>query len=195
MKNIRQQMHEEQVNPEREATLEDTRQLTEKYVVMEQECTEKIALMKEVLAEKSQSGDSIQSQLNETIERNAADVDKQIKLFKSQTLLKKHEEKELVRVLCDYRKKYREFEKSMVSHNFKNLEKEVRALEQMNNKFEAEKTKFCKRVGFKNEQDAERQIEEVQTDWSQLKLPLLREIDELKVKCAELQAKIKTQTK
>lgn len=40
--------------------------------------------MKEVLTEKDSSGDSIQSQLNETIERNAADVKKQIQLFKTQ---------------------------------------------------------------------------------------------------------------
>jgi 5S rRNA maturation endonuclease (ribonuclease M5) len=73
---------------------------------MEKECTEKMELMKSVLTEKDSSGDSIQNQLNETIERNAADVKKQIELFKSQTEIKKTEEKELLTVLKDYRKKY-----------------------------------------------------------------------------------------
>lgn len=83
-------------------------------------------LMKSVLTEKDSSGDSIQNQLNETIERNAADVKKQIELFKSQTEIKKTEEKELLTVLKDYRKKYQEFERNLINHNFKTLEKEVK---------------------------------------------------------------------
>jgi hypothetical protein len=93
---------------------------------MEKECTEKMELMKSVLTEKDSSGDSIQNQLNETIERNAADVKKQIELFKSQTEIKKTEEKELLTVLKDYRKKYQEFERNLINHNFKTLEKEVK---------------------------------------------------------------------
>ena len=83
-------------------------------------------LMKSVLTEKDSSGNSIQNQLEETIERNAADVKKQIELFKSQTEIKKTEEKELLTVLKDYRKKYQEFERNLINHNFKTLEKEVK---------------------------------------------------------------------
>lgn len=93
---------------------------------MEKECTEKMELMKGVLTEKDSSGNSIQNQLEETIERNAADVKKQIELFKSQTEIKKTEEKELLTVLKDYRKKYQEFERNLINHNFKTLEKEVK---------------------------------------------------------------------
>ena len=93
---------------------------------MEKECTEKMELMKSVLTEKDSSGNSIQNQLEETIERNAADVKKQIELFKSQTEIKKTEEKELLTVLKDYRKKYQEFERNLINHNFKTLEKEVK---------------------------------------------------------------------
>jgi hypothetical protein len=59
MKNIRQQMEDENNDPERVQTVADTQQLTEKYILMEKECTEKIALMKEVLTDKDSSGDSI----------------------------------------------------------------------------------------------------------------------------------------
>ena len=161
MKNIRQQMDEEKDAPDRKLNIEDTLQLQEKYELMEKECTEKMELMKSVLSEKDQSGDSIQTQLNETIEKNAADVSRQIELFKTQAELKKHEEKELLTVLKDYRQKYQQFERNMTNHNFKGLEKEVKQLEQMNAKFLAEKTKFCKRVGFKNDEEVERQIVEM----------------------------------
>lgn len=54
-------------------------------------------------------------------------------------------------MLTDYRQKYKEFERTMITHNFKNLEKEVKSIETMNAKFLAEKTKYCKRVGFKTD--------------------------------------------
>ena len=152
-------------------------------------------LMKSVLTEKDSSGNSIQNQLEETIERNAADVKKQIELFKSQTEIKKTEEKELLTVLKDYRKKYQEFERNLINHNFKTLEKEVKQLEQMNAKFLAEKNKFCKRVGFKSDKQAQKQIDEMQTEWDQLKIPINKEIEQLKAKCAELQLQIKQKAK
>lgn len=94
-------------------------------------------------------------------------------------------------MLTDYRKKYKEFEKSMINNNFKILEKEIKNLDSMNAKFAAEKSKFCKRMGFNNDKQAERQIEELQSDWDAQKQPMLKEIEQLKAHCAELQAQIK----
>lgn len=109
-------------------------------------------------------------------------------MFKTQAELKAHEEKELLKVLTDYRKKYKEFERSMINNNFKILEKEVKSLDSMNAKFAAEKNKFCKRMGFNNDTEAERQIEQLQIDWDAQKQPMLKEIEQLKSNCAELQA-------
>ena len=52
-------------------------------------------------------------------------------MYKQQTEQKRNEEKELIKILKDYRGKYTEFEKATkkTKEYYKNFEKEIRALE------------------------------------------------------------------
>lgn len=74
---------------------------------------------------------------------------KQIDLYKENTATKINEEKELLKVLKDYKGRYTEFEKATKKSkiNFKQFEKEARMLETKRKELEKQKDKEEKKYG------------------------------------------------
>ena len=71
--------------------------------------------------------------MNTKISNQEEEIKKQISVYQQQTVLKIEEEKELIKVFNDYKKKYDEFSKAMKKSRdtFKMYETEVKS---MNNK-------------------------------------------------------------
>lgn len=83
----------------------------------------------------------MEQQIVGDLEKQEANVKEQTELYKAQTLQKQNEEKELLKILKEYRTKYAEFEKATkkTKDYYKNFEKEIRTLDQRKKDLAADK--------------------------------------------------------
>jgi len=119
------------------------------------------------------------------------EIKKQVLLYRQQTEIKTQEEKELAKVLADYRKKYEEFNKAMKKsrETFKTYEGEIKNLNFRANELAALKKKLSqgdKKRGGHTVAQAEADIEKQQAAWAKDKEALLAEKERLAVFSNEL---------
>jgi LPS O-antigen subunit length determinant protein (WzzB/FepE family) len=81
----------------------------------------------------------------------------------------------MLKCLNEYKAKYKEFEKltNKSKQGFKNTAKEVTRITQETNKLQGEKTRLTKRLGFADTDQANAQIESMQTAWELEKANLI----------------------
>ena len=156
-----------------------------------------------------ESKDVNATQVEEKIQKDIADQEVAVKektaIYLSQTERKKEEEKELLKILKDYRQKFTEFDKAnrKTREYYKNFEKEIRALDQKKKDLERQKEVFeqkssSKKSGKKAQASNELQHEEInklQKDWEDQKAAILADQSSLKEQCALLQEQIKAKQK
>ena len=124
------------------------------------------------------------------------EIKKQVLLYRQQTEIKTQEEKELAKVLADYRKKYDEFSKAMKKsrETFKTYEGEIKNLNFRANELAALKKKLSqgdKKRGGLTVAQIEADIEKQQAEWAKDKEALLAEKEKLAAFSNELMEKIK----
>ena len=83
--------------------------LQEQYDALTKEITEKQLLMETQLAEKEKTSGTIEEEMSGKILSQEQDIQKQVILYQEQTLIKQNDERELIKVHGDYKKKYDEF--------------------------------------------------------------------------------------
>jgi hypothetical protein len=122
--------------------------------------------------------------------------------------LKQGEEKELVKVLSDYRSKYDEFDKAMkksretfkkFEHEIKNYNKHITLLEKQKNELlnkavaapKKNKNKKKKNIVQEEKEDEVQETEELLIQkWEEEKAALIKERDDIKQLCSEYQVQI-----
>lgn len=136
-------------------------------------------------------------------------MQEQTDLYKQQTEQKLNEQKELLKILKDYKQKYTEFEKATkkTKDYYKNFEKEIRQLDvkrkdlqkiksQLEQKTSQGKKKGKGAKSSGNDQAAkqeaeDKEVEDMRKNWLAQKDNMAKERETLKAECADLQAKIK----
>ena len=94
------------------------------------EIDEKSNMMDEQIIQKEQTSGNIESEMAKKISEQQEEIKKQVTVYSEQTLIKQEEEKELIKVLADYKQKYDEFSKAMKKSRdtFRMYEGEVKNL-------------------------------------------------------------------
>ena len=118
-----------------------------------------------------------------------------MKVYQEQAAIKMEEEKELVKVFNDYKKKHDEFSKAMKKSKdtFKVYEQEIK---NMNARIQ-DLLKTKKTIQGKKKQTAaasqakEKELEEVAARWNEEKEKMTQEREMLKQMCSEIQEQIK----
>ena len=77
------------------------------------EIEEKTKLMDDQIAEKTAASSTIEEDMTKKILGQEEEIRKQVAVYSEQTRIKTEEEKQLVSVLADYKKKYEEFSGAM----------------------------------------------------------------------------------
>ena len=118
--------------------------------------------------------------MNSKILTQEEEIKKQVGFYGEQTKVKQEEEKELVKVLNDYKKKYEEFSKAMKKskETFKMYENEIK---NMNNRIqELQKTKKTLTKGKKHNENKDDIVKSMITSWEIEKENYNKEKEELK---------------
>ena len=125
------------------------------------------------------------------------EIKKQIEIYRQQNVVKIEEEKELVKVYNDYKKKYEEFSKSMKrsKDTFKVYETEIRGMNSKIQEMQRLKKQLSEKKGKKgssgNDANASEEANKLLSQWEQEKEVLAKDREDLKQQCQELQEQIK----
>lgn len=108
--------------------VKENQQLQEQYEALIKEIAEKSELMDKQIEEKEHTSGTIEEEMNTKILSQEEEIKKQIVIYQEQCAIKLNEEKELVKVHNDYKKKHEEFAKAMKKskETFKVYEGEVK---------------------------------------------------------------------
>lgn len=87
--------------------------LRTQYEALMKEIEEKSKMMDEQIVQKEGASGTIETEMSKKISEQDEEIKKQITVYIEQTALKQNEEKELVKVLTDYKQKHEEFSKAM----------------------------------------------------------------------------------
>ena len=99
---------EKMAEGENEIAKENT-MLREQYEALVKEIDEKTGMMEKAIAEKEETAGSIENEMTSKIATQEEEIKKQVAVYAEQGKLKQTEERELVKVLTDYKCKYEEF--------------------------------------------------------------------------------------
>jgi hypothetical protein len=69
--------------------------------------------MTEQIETKEKTSESIEDELKSKLETQQTELKRQVDVFSESTKAKENEEKELIKILNDYKSKYEEFEKAI----------------------------------------------------------------------------------
>ena len=114
---IRSQMSEDvaKSREENELIRQETETLQAQYADLYAECTEKKELMQKQLAEQESKTSNIEETLHSQITTQAEELKKNVEVYRENTKIKLEEEKQLLKVLTDYKGKFKEFQKATKS--------------------------------------------------------------------------------
>ena len=87
--------------------------LKSQYESLVKEIDEKAKLMEDQIAQKDLTSGTIETEMSKKISEQDEEIKKQIQVYIEQTAIKQDEEKELTKVLNDYKQKHEEFSKAM----------------------------------------------------------------------------------
>jgi hypothetical protein len=164
--------------------------------------------------QKESASGTIETEMSKKISEQDEEIKKQITVYIEQTALKQNEEKELVKVLTDYKQKHEEFSKAMKKsrETFRMYEGEIKNLTSRANELTLMKKKLMgmnphpqtsgggkKGKQHKVEQQvvadsnpySEEAYEKMQSEWNAEKEMLNKEKEELMQMCKEMQDQIK----
>ena len=130
---IKQQIREDAEKMEAEGgneVVKENAKLKTQYEELMKEIEEKSKLMDDQIAEKDKTSGTIEEEMLKKIYAQEEEIKKQIVIYQEQAKIKGEEERELTKVLADYRKKYEEFNKAMKKsrETFKVYEGEIKNL-------------------------------------------------------------------
>ena len=153
-------------------------------------------MMDKQIEEKEKTSGSIEEEMTSKISNQEDEIKKQIEVYRQQNVIKIEEEKELVKVYNDYKKKYEEFSKSMKrsKDTFKVYETEIRGMNSKIQEMQKMKKQLNEKKGKKgaaNEANPSEEATKIQGLWEQEKEVLAKEREDLKQQCQELQEQIK----
>lgn len=122
----------------------ENQQLREQYEALVKEIAEKSELMDQQIEEKDKTSGSIETELNQKIQTQEEEIKKQIVIYQEQCAIKQQEEKELVNVHSEYKKKHDEFAKAMKKSKdtFKVYEGEIKNMNARISDLQKEKKKI-----------------------------------------------------
>lgn len=151
----------------------DTENLQTKYDELSGECDEKLQLMSTQIENQGEKQDTIETSLQEQIDKQVETIRGQITLYEENIATKKEEEKQIVAVLKQYRERWGEFEKAVKNArvNEKRVVKELNNLKKKKKQLEDTQTGLTKKLGNKKFDDvvgiAEEmsKIEEMGQEW------------------------------
>ncbi len=103
---IRQKMEEDKAAMQDSEIVKDNDMLRKQYEELMKEIDEKEGLMKNELDKKAEASQGIEEKMAQKIQDQEKEILEQIKIYEEQTTIKKNEEKELLKVLNDYKSKY-----------------------------------------------------------------------------------------
>jgi hypothetical protein len=188
--------------------------LRTQYEALMKEIDEKSKMMDEQIVQKESASGTIETEMSKKISEQDEEIKKQITVYIEQTALKQNEEKELVKVLTDYKQKHEEFSKAMKKsrETFRMYEGEIKNLTSRANELTLMKKKLMgmnphpqasgggkKGKQHKVEQQvvadsnpySEEAYEKMQSEWNAEKEMLNKEKEELMQMCKEMQDQIK----
>lgn len=160
--------------------------LERKYQELLKEIEDKSGLMARQLAQKGESTEDMEAQIQGDLGKQEANVAEQTQLYKAQTAQKTQEHAELAKILKEYRAKFAEFEKATkkTKDYYKNFEREIRTLDQRKKDLTAQKK------ALQGHKASGKHAERKET-WEAQKATLLQHVDALKAQCATLVETIK----
>ncbi len=170
-------------------------------------------MMDEQIVQKEAASGTIETEMSKKISEQDEEIKKQIQVYIEQTAIKQEEEKELTKVLTDYKQKHDEFSKAMKKSRetfrmyegeIKNLTSRVNDLQQLKRtRMGIAQSSGGGKKGAKKqaalEQAAESQFTEeayqkMLNEWNAEKEAMNKEKEELMQLCKEMQDKIKAIT-
>ena len=180
-------------------------QLRTQYEALVKEINEKSQLMDEQIAQKELQQATIEEDMTKKIVQQEEEIRKQVVIYGEQTKVKEGEEKELQRVLTDYKKKHDEFSRAMKKSRetfkvyegeVKNMNQRMQDLQQLKKKLleggvPGEKKKGRKPAPSIDVSVKEGEIVKLQSEWNSEKEALLKEKEELMAASKDLQEQIK----
>ena len=177
--------------------LKENESLKEQYEALIKEIAEKAEMMDNQIQEKEKTSGSIEEEMTSKISNQEDEIKKQIEIYRQQNVVKIEEEKELVKVYNDYKKKYEEFSKSMKrsKDTFKVYETEIRGMNSKIQEMQRLKKQLSEKKGKKgssgNDANASEEVNKLLSQWEQEKEVLAKDREDLKQQCQELQEQIK----
>ena len=177
--------------------LKENESLKEQYEALIKEIAEKAEMMDNQIQEKEKTSGSIEEEMTSKISNQEDEIKKQIEIYRQQNVVKIEEEKELVKVYNDYKKKYEEFSKSMKrsKDTFKVYETEIRGMNSKIQEMQRLKKQLSEKKGKKggsgNDANASEEANKLLSQWEQEKEVLAKDREDLKQQCQELQEQIK----
>ena len=148
----------------------------------------------QIAAKEGQSG-TIEEEMTKKISQQEEEIRKQVVIYGEQTKVKEGEEKELQRVLADYKKKHDEFSKAMKKSKdtfrvyeaeIKNMNHRVLELQQIKKKLLGDKKGKKGATESIGASAKEAEIEKITSEWNAEKESLNKEKEELMAQCKEL---------
>ncbi len=132
---IRQQIREDSERFTKEEggdVASENAQLRTQYEALVKEIEEKSKLMEDQISQKEGQQSTIEEEMTKKISAQEEEIRKQALIYGDQTKVKEAEEKELQKVLADYKKKHDEFAKAMKKskETFRVYEGEVKNMNQ-----------------------------------------------------------------
>ena len=179
--------------------VKENKMLELKFQDLMKEISEKTVLMDEQITNKDNNTTTVEDKIQKDIAEQEVQVKGKTDIYLKQTEKKKEEEKELLKILKDYRQKFTEFDKAnkKTKDYYKNFEKEIRALDSKRKDLERQKELLEQKTkkGGKKGEGQEDVVEKMQKQWDEQKATFTTERDQLKEHCARLQEQIKAKTK
>ena len=179
--------------------VKENRMLELKFEDLMKEINEKTVLMDEQIVSKDINSTAVEEKIQKDIADQEVQVQEKTDIYLKQTEKKREEEKELLKILKDYRQKFTEFDKAnkKTKDYYKNFEKEIRALDTKRKDLERQKD-LMEQKSKKGAKKGEGQVdvvEKLQKQWDEQKTAMTAERELLKEHCARLQEQIKAKTK
>jgi hypothetical protein len=121
--------------------VKENRMLELKFEDLMKEINEKTVLMDEQIVSKDINSTAVEEKIQKDIADQEVQVQEKTDIYLKQTEKKRDEEKELLKILKDYRQKFTEFDKAnkKTKDYYKNFEKEIRALDTKRKDLERQK--------------------------------------------------------
>ena len=166
--------------------LKENESLKEQYEALIKEIAEKAEMMDNQIQEKEKTSGSIEEEMTSKISNQEDEIKKQIEIYRQQNVVKIEEEKELVKVYNDYKKKYEEFSKSMKrsKDTFKVYETEIRGMNSKIQEMQRLKKQLSEKKGKKgssgNDANASEEANKLLSQWEQEKEVLAKDREDLK---------------